>query len=98
MNATVAINAKYVCLYGFEWSSVISCYFSNDQNMTGLTVCPGENKPTILFVSIKWPQHEIAIQKKNRRKKSTKIYDVFFRPLFLFVSHSDTKSGAKQLN
>lgn len=47
MNATV-INAKNVrllcCRVSGHWSSVISCYFSIDQNMTGLNVCPGENK------------------------------------------------------
>lgn len=56
--------------------------------MTSLTVCPDENKPTILSVSIKWLEHEIAThsikyeiflqRKKNRLKFTMFLYASFF--------------------
>lgn len=70
--------------------------------MTGLTVCPGEDKT---YDSVRLNQMAATRNsnselnaKKVRRKKTIKIYDVFSASFSFCFTHSDTESGAKQLN
>lgn len=104
MNATV-INANYARLLyccrvsGHPLFHVISQLI---KSMTGLTVCPGENKT---YDSVRLNQmastrtSNSELNAKNRQEEKNRLkFTMFFQLLFLFVSHSDTKSGAKQLN